>query len=160
MSASPPPLIAPTVGRTRTMKPILELEFHHDGRGPELKRVIWSSSVPRGFEYFNPTDSYVAENLKHLRLVKVEAFAFAGEEVHGNIVTTAGTNAAIHNLGRTPWLQTFNPRHLDDCSHYQIMFYDEIFDVICQDIHADVGPFTGHAPPNKPMQSDRPSAGR
>ena len=53
------------------MKPILEAEFHHDGRGPELQRVIWSSSFPQGFEYFNPEDNSVAENLRHLRLAKV-----------------------------------------------------------------------------------------
>lgn len=125
----------------RRMKPILEAEFHHDGRGPELQRVIWGHANPKGFEYFNPEDEYVDASLRHLRLIKVEAFAFAGEEVHGAVVHTPGSQAAIHDLGKSPWLRTLNPRHLEDCSHFQIMFYDEIFDVVCRGIEAGSGPY-------------------
>ena len=127
------------------MKPILEAEFHHEVRGPELRRVVWSHATPQAFEYFNPEDEYVDENLRHLHLIQVEAFAYAGEEVHGSITTTANSKAAIHDLGRSPWLQSFNPHNLDDCSHFQIMFYDEIFDVICRTIHAGLGPYVEEA---------------
>lgn len=125
------------------MRPILEAEFHHDGRGPELQRVVWGPSSPLAFEYFNPEDEYTDANLRHLRLVQVEAFASAGEEVHGGIVTTPGSKAAIHDLGRSVWLQSFKPRHVARCSHFQIMFYDDIFDVICSEILPGFGAFSG-----------------
>jgi hypothetical protein len=121
------------------MKPVLKEAFHHEGRGPELQRVIWGNSAPMGFEYFNPEDVYTPENLRHLILVQVEAYACAGEEVHPGFDSIPGSNAAIVNLGRSAWLQSFNPRHLASCSHFRIMFYDQIFDVICRDVRAGRG---------------------
>ncbi len=153
-------ILSPTARLARTMEAILESEFHHDGRGPELQRVVWSSATPLGFEYYNPEDVYVVENLRHLRLVRVVAFAYAGEEVHGNIVTSAGTHAAIHDLGRSPWLRSFSPRHLDGCSHYQVMFYDEVFDVICHAIRAGSGPYDDEGLTDKPVQPDEMSPRR
>ena len=97
--------------------------------------------MPKGFEYFNPEDEYVDAALKHLRLIKVETFAFAGEEVHGDIVHTPGSQAAIHDLGKSRWLRTFNPAHLENCSHFQIRFYDEVFDVVCRGVEAGRGPY-------------------
>ena len=42
---------------------LLEKEFHHDGRGPELQRVIWAHKgvILKGFEYYNPEDVYEEE---------------------------------------------------------------------------------------------------
>ena len=40
--------------------------------------------------------------------------------------------AAAFDRGRDAWLASFSPRHLDLCSHFQLMFYDELFDVICE----------------------------
>ena len=127
--------------RLKTMRPILEEEFHHDGRGPELQRVIWGRSTPLAFEYFNPEDEYTDDEIKHIRLVDVGAFASAGEEVHGGMVTTPGSKAAIHDCGQSDWLRSFNPQHLASCSHFQIMFYDEIFDVICREILPGAGTY-------------------
>lgn len=81
------------------------------------------------------------------------AFAFADEEVHGNMITP-GSQAAIHDLGRSTWLESFNPHHLDDCSHFQIIFYDEVFDVICREIQAATGCFVEKSRPSKSMQAD------
>ena len=123
------------------MTPILEDHFYHDGRGPELHRAVWVLRGTNlvGFEYFNPDDAYEENNLKHLRLEKVEAFAMAGEEVHGNIIFTPGSKAAIHCIEESRWLQTFQQNHLADCMHYQVVFYDEVFDIVCKAIHAGTG---------------------
>ena len=134
------------------MRPLLESEFHHDGRGPELQAIIWRGAVLVGFEYFNPEDVYEEESLKHLRIVRPEAYAFAGEEVHGSIVHTDGSKAAIHDLGATPWLKSFSQCHLTGCSHFQIMFYDEIFDIVGERIEAGLGRFPDEAQPNLPLQ--------
>lgn len=50
-------------------------------------------------------------------------------------------NAAIVWVGRSPWLESFNPYHLKECKHFRIMFYDEFLDVICRDIQAQPGSY-------------------
>ncbi len=120
---------------------LLENEFHHDGRGPELQRVIWDSKgiILKGFEYYNPEDNYKEENIKHLELLGVEAYSMSGEEVQGNILATIDSKASIFKIENSTWLKQFKPTHLEKCSHYQIMFYDEIYDVICKEIKAGNG---------------------
>jgi len=118
------------------IKPISEEYFYHDGRGPELQSVRWMRNgvVLLGFEYFNPDDAYVPEKLKHLMLENVEAFSMSSDEVHGNIVANGDTNAAIHEILNSDWLASFNQSHLSKCKHYQIMFYDEIYDIACESL--------------------------
>jgi hypothetical protein len=121
--------------------PLFENDFYHDGRGPELQRVILDDRgvFIRGFEYFNPTDKYIEENIKHIIIDQIEAFSVAGEEVHGNILYVKETKAAIFKIEESVWLKQFNPYHLADCNHYQIMFYDEIYDIICRNISLGKG---------------------
>lgn len=123
---------------------MLETDFYHDGRGPELQKVVWDSrgQILRGFEYFNPDDAYSEENLRHLALDKVEAYSMAGEQVHKHIAANGESNAAIFRIIDSQWKSSFQQRHLEDCEHYQIMFYDEIFDVICRKIIPGRGPLT------------------
>ena len=124
-----------------TVNPILENDFYHDGRGPELQTVRWKSNgvVLVGFEYFNPDDEYTPENLKHLTLDGVEAYSMSSDEVHGNILATGDSKAAIFEVHNSNWLSSLNQSHLSDCKHYQIMFYDEIYDVICKQIKVGSG---------------------
>ncbi|SEI13831.1 hypothetical protein SAMN05660691_04132 [Rheinheimera pacifica] len=122
-------------------RPILESVFYHDGRGPELQRVVWKlrGAVLVGFEYFNPDDKYVPDNLKHLVLEGVEAYSMASEEVHGSIMANGDSKAAIFEVVNSPWLVSLNKAHLPECKHYQIMFYDEIYDLVCKSIKSGVG---------------------
>lgn len=103
--------------------------------------MVWGyrGQILQGFEYFNPDDEYTEENLRHLRLEKVEVYSMAGEEVHKCIAANGDTKAAIFQFPDSEWKKSFQPRHLQDCEHYQIMFYDEVFDVICRAIHPGVG---------------------
>ena len=123
------------------IQPILLNEFYHDGRGPELVRVHWKQDgkILAGFEYYNPDDTYEPEQLKHLILDRVEAFAMSSEEVHGNIMAQPDSKAAIFKVIDSSWKKSFQQRHLEECAHYQIMFYDEIYDVICRNISAGKG---------------------
>ncbi|MFL1483644.1 hypothetical protein [Marinobacter sp. LN3S78] len=122
-------------------KPILESDFYHDGRGPELQRVVWKlrGAVLVGFEYFNPDDKYVPDNLKHLVLEGVEAYSMASEEVHGSILVTGDSRVAIFEVMDSKWLASLNQAHLSDCTHYQVMFYDEVFDLVCRGIKSGFG---------------------
>jgi hypothetical protein len=49
--------------------------------------------------------------------------------------------AGILCLGKSAWLNSFSPQHLDDCSHYQVVFYDELLDVICENIEVRKGEY-------------------
>ena len=93
---------------------ILDSYFYHDGRGPELQRVIWRNNgiTLVGFEFYNPDDIYEEKNIKNIELVNVEAFALASEEVHGNIMATGDSQAAIYEVLDSDWIKSFQPRHL------------------------------------------------
>jgi hypothetical protein len=73
---------------------------------------------------------------------------FTPEEVHNYARDGINWGAAIDhaaaiNLGRSEWRLSFSQQHLDRCSHYRIMFYDEFLDVICEDVGASLGPLFG-----------------
>ena len=120
---------------------LLEEEFHHDGKGPVLERVIWSHGgvILKGFEYLNPEDADNEDNIKHLKLIGVEAFSMTTEEVHGNVLMTEDSVAAIFKIDDSDWLKQFKPEHLGSCSHYQFIFHSEIYDVICHEIKVGEG---------------------
>ena len=40
--------------------------------------------------------------------------------------------AGALDLGRSPWLRSFSPLHLAKCHHFQLLFYDELYDIICE----------------------------
>ena len=87
-----------------------------------------------GFEYFNPDDEYTPDNLRHLALEGVEAYSMASEEVHGSILANGESRAAIFEVVGSKWLASLNQGHLSECKHYQVMFYDEVFDLVCRGI--------------------------
>lgn len=122
-------------------KTIFENDFYHDGRGPELQRVVWKLKgvVLVGFEYFNPDDEHTLENLRHLVLEGVEAYSMASKEVHGSIMANGDSKAAIFEVVNSTWLASLNKAHLSECKHYQIVFYDEIYDLVCKGIKSGVG---------------------
>lgn len=92
-----------------------------------------------GFEYYNPNDKHTETELKNIKLINVEAHQMASEEVHGNIISMAEKKAAIFEVINSEWIKTFQQHHLSKCRHYQIIFYDEIYDVVCESIIAGHG---------------------
>ena len=122
------------------IEPILQDVCYHDGRGPELQAVHYAvhGRKIRAIEYFNPDDVYSPENIKHLRFIKPQVFMFTPEEVYRpQSEENYGAKfppAAIISLGKSPWLLSFSQQHLTKCNHFQIMFYDEYLDIICEDI--------------------------
>ena len=127
-------------------KPILKDQFWHDGRGPELGKVHLLTSTLKAVEYKNP-DWSTGNDQKHLVFEGSQAYLFTPEEVYAydDDVNWGGIDdAAIVDLGKSDWLHSFNTCHLDRCSHYKIMFYDEILDVICELIEPKNGPYVGN----------------
>jgi len=59
--------------------------------------------------------------------------------VHCNILASGESKASIFEIIDSGWLISFNPNHLAKCKHYQIMFYDEIYDIIYEKIIPGMG---------------------
>lgn len=121
-------------------QPILRESFYHEERGPELQKVhYFGSNVLKAVDYFNPDDEFTPKNLKHLYFLKAQVFMFTPHEVYnyGTEINWGDYNfAAILCLGKSKWLESFAPIHLEKCLHYQIMFYDGFLDIICECIEA------------------------
>lgn len=116
-------------------------EFYSDGRGPELQQVVWTVNGSNlvGFEYFNPDVEYKPENLMHLILQDVRAYQMSLEEIHSNIQASTNSKAAIFEIIDSSWLKTFKQDLVKEYKHFQIIFYDEIFDVVCKHIKCGRG---------------------
>lgn len=122
------------------IKPILQDVCYHEGRGPELQAVRYAFEGKRiqAVEYFNPDDEYVPTNIKHLHFVNTQVFMWTPEEVYNPLGIrdnwTKFQSVAVISLGKSPWLLSFSQQHLTRCGHFQIMFYDEYLDIICEDV--------------------------
>lgn len=124
-------------------------KFYADGRGPELQKVHWGmrGAQLQAIEYFNPDDVYEESSLKHIRFEGLQVVMTTPEEVinYDSLAPqlTQNRSAAMFNLGKSSWLESFSQRHLSSCSHFQLMFYDELFDIICERVTCHNGAFTG-----------------
>ncbi|MFL7869866.1 MAG: hypothetical protein AB8I58_13625, partial [Anaerolineales bacterium] len=120
-------------------------EFYCEGRGPELHKVHWAFSghTLRAIDFMNPDES----ESRHLFFTGVQVVMITPEEViNYETVDQRWIDfrpAGILDLGKSLWLESFSPQHLEKCFHYQIMFYDELFDVICEGIEVREGSYSG-----------------
>jgi len=109
------------------MQPVLGDRIYHDGRGPTLVKVHYthSGSTIAAADYCNPDESSV----RHLMFEAPQVFMFTPEEVEnfgaGGVDWSTTNRAAVVDLGRSEWLRSFAPTHLERCNHYRIMFYDD-----------------------------------
>ena len=129
--------------------PLFVDEFPRLGRGPTLSKVHWAydGQVLRAVDYdANDEDD---KRLRHVFFIGMQAVMITPEEVIGNTVFDSlwmeNPHAAILCLGKSSWPQTFNQYHLNKCSHFQILFYDELFDVICEEIDVRAGSYLPHS---------------
>ena len=130
------------------MRVILSAQFHHDGRGPELRRAHYSEtgSTLVAADYVNPPRlDHAGGDIRHLLFVASQAFAFTPEEVANldadPVRWDATGGGALVSLGRSAWLQGFAPTHLARCEHFRAMFYDEYLDILCEDVRSESGPY-------------------
>jgi hypothetical protein len=122
------------------MKVVHANQFFHDGRGPELVRVhiANNSSHLLAIDFYTPDAVHDSDHIKHLRFVNAQSYMFIPEEVHNYSLTEVDWSktekGALISLGQSSWLNSFSPRHLDNCEHFRAMFYDEFLDVICESV--------------------------
>ena len=99
----------------------------------------------KAIDYVNPDGA-----AWHLCFVQSQVFMFTPEEVENYATTSVNWadtgNGAIVALGRSSWLESFNPYHLTECKHFRVMLYDQFLDVICHDIV----PHQGRYSPGEP----------
>ena len=128
-------------------QPIHQDAFYHDGRGPELHRVHWdrSGTVLRAVDYFNPLGTGQRGGLHHVRFVAPQVVMMTPEEVIGD--ETLGRllkdhrPAAMFDRGKSEGLRSFSQKHLDRCHHYQLLFYDQLLEVIAEGVEVRRGGF-------------------
>ena len=130
------------------MHPIFSDQFYHDGRGPELQKVHYEfdGRTIAAADYYLADKPYTKDNLKHIRFVMPQVFMFTPEEVESYVPMFNPWNGenrfALVNFGKSSWLKSFNPFHLDKCSHFRCMFYDEFLDIICEEIQIGLGGYS------------------
>ena len=120
--------------------------FYHDGRGPTLERAHWRNQGRdlAAIDYRNHDDR--VDRLKHVLFMGIQVVKITPEEVinydRGWSERVAATRpAAMWNLGQSAWLKSFAPRHLSKCHHFQLMFYDELFDIVAEEVACRDGGF-------------------
>ena len=132
-----------------TTQPIGVDRFYSNGRGPELQRIVWGERGLglRAIEYFNNDDVYDDAHLKHVRIIRPQVIMTTPEEVIDfcGRATAFGIYrpAAAIDYGHSDWFQSFNRYHLSKCRHFQLLFCDELFDVICESLEFREGGFDG-----------------
>jgi len=130
------------------MKPIHADLFYHEGRGPQLVKVYWCGrgQVLKAIDFI-PPDAEKSEDISHLIFEKPQVVEIIPEEVIGysdlslNEALTNHGPAALFDAGKSEWLKSFSPTHLSRCTHYRIMFYDELFEVIAESVEARKGKY-------------------
>jgi hypothetical protein len=136
------------------MQPVCSSDFYHDGRGPELVHAHWAAhgTMLVAINYYNPDSKHDATGLRHVRFVRPQVVMITPEEVIdyqrlGLSDALGKSRAALWDLGKSEWLQSFVQRHLHRCHHFRLMFYDELIDVVCEEIECVPG---GYVPPLRP----------
>lgn len=133
------------------MKPIHVESFYHDGRGPELVKMHWGRRNVGllAIDYFPPDVVHDDASICHVRFKGLQVCMTTPEEVVKALPMglAAHRPAAMFNLGKDAWYNEFSPRHLSECSHFQLMFYDDLVDVICEDLYCAQGAFRQRAHP-------------
>lgn len=125
--------------------PIYHEEFPADGRGPILERIHWANSgrVLRAIDFSNPGDSLP----HHVFFEGVQVAMITPEEVidYGGLSSLWFTHprAGLMCLGKSVWLKSFSGNQLHNCFHFQLMFYDELLDVICERLEIREGWYQG-----------------
>ena len=120
-------------------KPIFTGDFFFDGRGPSLVRIHWAhdGKVLRAIDFDG------TRGKAHLFFEGMQVYMVTPEDVieldsHDLMVVDGKIYSAV-TLGKSEWLSTFAPWYLDKCEHYKFLFYDEMIDVICEDVEVRAG---------------------
>ena len=111
-----------------------------DGRGPVLRRWLSLADLllPGSSEGFvtSPSRQLGAQTEDGWVLFhSVQVVQIVPEEVHSYWHRRmTSESAACWRVDGSEWLASFRPQHLSKCRHYIIELYDELVEVICEDL--------------------------
>ncbi len=126
--------------------PVATEVFYASGRGPILRRVVSSAGGRiRALEFYRIDEPSDASHVRHVRIIKPQVFMVTPEEVINYSEWASSfsqhVGAAALDLGHSEWLRSFSPLHLSKCRHFQLLFYDELFDIICESLEFGDGEY-------------------
>lgn len=136
--------------------PLQNEHFGFDGRGPEIQRFLHDRDAVKGgtftdrrplpgniigmeFSWFeHDTSAWVIFSRSQVvQIVPEEVCSYwfmpdSPEETRG---------VGIYVIEDSQWLSSFSQRHLGKCRHFILMFYDDIVEVLAEDLIFGRGPF-------------------
>jgi hypothetical protein len=130
--------------------------FGFDGRGPEIHRFIHDRDALKqgafperrpppggviGVEYFwfeHPDMAWVIFKKRQVVQVVPEEVCSYWFTSH---VTEQKKGVGIYTVEDSAWLRSFSQHHLSACRHFILMFYDDIIEVIAEDLLFGRGAF-------------------
>ena len=130
--------------------------FGFDGRGPEICRFLHDHDALEkdafpdrrplpgsiiGIEYF----WFEHPDIAWVMFKKIQVIQIVPEEVCSywftSLVSERQNGVGIYVVEDSAWLRSFSQRHLASCRHFILMFYDEIIEVIAEDLMFGRGAF-------------------
>jgi hypothetical protein len=139
--------------------PIATSYFHHDGRGPSLVRWLrdsdlylpdtWEDPAPLvgnivGAQYILPHPApqgacawVVFHGLQVLQIVPEEVHSYW----HRTDLRRQSHQTGVWRIENSPWMRSFDPRHLIGHEHFVLEWYDELAEVICRELIFGSGVF-------------------
>lgn len=120
--------------------------FFDDGRGPILKHWLYDTDfvLPNSPEKATRPNIILGADYGHWVVFhRMQVIQIVPEEVYGykylDHTQEKGNGAWL--VEDSNWLKSFHPRHLANAKHFILIFYDEIVEVICNDLIFGEGPF-------------------
>ena len=87
-----------------------------------MRRAIWDA---RGTTLLAIDYSDLDGSLRHVRFESAQVTMFTPEEIIG-----APGDGGAADLGQSAWFHSFRGQHVASCRHFQLLFYDELLDII------------------------------
>jgi len=131
--------------------------FGFDGRGPEIHRFVHDRDALThgtftdrrplpgsiiGIEYF----WFEHPDLAWVIFKKMQVIQIVPEEVcsywYSSHITEQKKGVGIYIVEDSQWLRSFSQRHLASCRHFILEFYDDIIEVIAEDLVFGRGKFS------------------
>lgn len=125
--------------------------FPFDGRGPVLHRWLWSDDLllpdsSAGFQTLPRRCVGAQSEYGWVVFHGVQVVQSVPEEVHSYwhyelSEEPREERGAAWLVESSTWLASFDQRHLGKCRHYILEFYDDIVEVICEELIIGKGDF-------------------
>ena len=101
---------------------------HHKGFGAPPGRIV-GARVSGGW--------VVLHGLQVVKVVPEEVHSYW----HGSLPTTGAKESNVWLIEESDWLGSFNPRHLSECHHFVLEFYDHVVEVVAEALIFGAGRF-------------------